>query len=48
MRILPSHTIGRTVTLARTAAAEALTDGTYQSLAGAAGFGDINNALPAD
>jgi len=35
-------------TLARTAAVEALTEGTYRSLAGADGFADINNALPAD
>jgi 2-methylisocitrate lyase-like PEP mutase family enzyme len=34
-------------TLARTAAAEALTAGTYDSIAGADSFGDINRAFPA-
>ncbi len=34
-------------TLARTAAAEVLTSGTYDSIAGADSFGDINRAFPA-
>lgn len=35
-------------TLARKAAIEALTTGTYETIAGADSFGDINNALPAE